>query len=126
MTGASDSRSPVIDALADARKMTSVRFRVHFSKRWIEPSPLRRARNLLRAFEPSAEGRRLALLLYVNPRRKKFSWVWGHELDSVFTHEVERDILNEAIEDFQSTHPENAAALFVRTLAALLAERYPS
>lgn len=125
MEAGKKQNSPIVQAIAEAEQYTTGEIQVHLSRRWFETNPLKRAIQLFRLYGMEKTENRNGVLLYVNLRRRKFAVVGDEGIHKIVGQKYWQELTQNLHEDLQSTHPECAIALAVRTLGVTLARFFP-
>ncbi len=120
-----DGISPIVKALAWSESKCTGEIRVHVSRRWFDPDPYGRARDIFENFGMLRTSRKNAVLFYFNVRLQRFAIVADSGVDSELGDLYWKELAGNLKEDLQSTHFENAVAIAVRTLGVSLQKVYP-
>ena len=121
-----DDVSPIVKAIGWAESKSTAEIRVHISRRWFEPDPYGRARDLFDHFGMFRTPRKNAILFYFNVRLQRFAIVADLGVDAKLGSAYWPELAGNLKEDLQSTHFENAVAIAVRTLGISLQKIYPT
>ena len=123
--GRSPTHSPVVEAIIEAEHGTTAEIRVHLSKHWFEPNPLKRASRLFDRFGMQSTRDRNGVLLYVNLRRRKIAVVADDgALTAIDKHYWEK-LVQQLKAHLRGTHPERAIALAVLEIGDCLRQHFP-
>lgn len=115
----------ISDAIALAESGTSGELRVHISYRLIESDPMKRARKLFTKQELHMTKYRNGVLIYVNPRRKKFAIVGDQGIHARVGQEYWDQWAAKLREDLRSTHYENAICDAIKHIGDTLKKFFP-
>ncbi|MCM0605103.1 MAG: TPM domain-containing protein [Xanthomonadaceae bacterium] len=115
----------ISDAIAQAEAGTSGELRVHISHRLIELNPMKRARKLFTKQELHLTKYRNGVLIYVNPRRKKFAIVGDQGIHTRVGQEYWNQWAAKLQEDLRSTHYENAVCDAIKNIGDTLKKYFP-
>jgi len=115
----------ILTAIVEAVDTSDSDIQVHISKKWWEKNVRRSARQVFREFKMNRSKNQNSVLIYINPRLKKFSIT----IDQGLLKKVGPKYLDELSTlfrtDLQSTYLDNAIAMTVNTVGATLSKYYP-
>jgi uncharacterized membrane protein len=125
VNGKSLRTSPIIHAVRLAEHESTAEIRVHISKKWIDPNPLRSATDLFFRLGLNKTSHKNGVLVYLNSRKKTFAIVFDEGVSSRLTPDYVKGISQHMHEDLQSTYFDNAVAIAVRTIGITLSRLFP-
>lgn len=120
-----ESNHRISDSIDEAERGTSGEIRVHISHRLFERDPMRRARQLFLKQELHLTKNRNGIMIYVNPRRKKFAIVGDQGIHSRVGQNYWDEWSKKLTEDLRSTHYENAICDAVKNIGETLKKFFP-
>lgn len=115
----------ISDAIAEAEKGTSGEIRVHISHQLLEPDPMKHARKLFTQQELHTTKYRNGVLIYINPRKKKFAIVGDQGIHARVGQKYWDEWASKLTEDLHSTHYENAVCDAVKRIGVTLKKYFP-
>lgn len=118
--------SPIVLAIQDAEHLTTAEIRVHLSRRFWDPDPMKRARKLFTRFGMHNTSARNGILLYVNLRKRRFAIVADDGVHGRVGQQYWDEFVKMLAEDLRSTHPEGAIGLAVRTIGVTMQKYFPA
>jgi hypothetical protein len=115
----------LLQAIRHAESGTLGRIHIHFSRKWREKDPRRSALSVLNRLSLSPLERDYSVLLYFNPRRRKYAILSGPKLLQVGGPKYLENLAFMLEEDLNSTHIDNAIRLAIQTLGVTFKKNFP-
>jgi uncharacterized membrane protein len=123
---AAGKHSPIVEAIQAAMLGTAAEVRVHLSRRWWEPNPLKRAQKIFQRHGMDRTDHRAGVLLYVNLRRRKFAVLGDTAIHEKLGQRYWEELVRKLRTDLRSTHSERAIALAVLHVGEALRAHFPA
>jgi hypothetical protein len=108
------------ESLGNASPESLKNLQVHVAHRYFEKSPTRYAQKLFDHYGLSEHPKKNGSLLYVNLRKKTYTWIFGPGFQSAVGQTYIDELHQVMKDDFLSTHHENAIRLSILTVAETL------
>ena len=120
-----EEKLEISNAIKHAESGTSGEIRVHLSYAWREPDLLRSAIQKFAELKMDQTKHRNGILLYINPRQKKFALYGDEEIHKLVQQDFWEKLAKNISTAIQEKNPVHGIVLAVHALGVALKEHYP-